>query len=322
MAPSDQDVERALAARLRSADFDIDTLKSIRKDVIKHLDLPDDFFKDQRWKQRSAEIVDKFEGIEIVPLTPQKQLSPKKNDSKEVTLRKVSPEKVSPKKVSPKKVSPKKEASPKSTPNGKKPKAEARRKNEEEEEEYSDVIDDEPAPARKRKTADDLTPASPSKKPKKEKGSTAKASTESKMKSSTKTKATKTKRGSAAAVVSDDPLEQKIATLKSWIVKCGVRKQWSRELQPYSTKKEQIAHLQKILADLGMTPRYSLEKAKRIKEEREFQAEVAQLRADAGGASGSEEDDDRAKSGPATRGRKVVAGNFSVDFLGDQSESD
>jgi hypothetical protein len=40
-------------------------------------------------------------------------------------------------------------------------------------------------------------------------------------------------------------------------------------------EKDQITHLRKILSNLGMTGRLSVEKAKKIKEERELREELA-----------------------------------------------
>jgi len=53
-----------------------------------------------------------------------------------------------------------------------------------------------------------------------------------------------------------------------------IRKVWSRELAKFETPKEKIAHLKHLLSDIGMESRYTVEKAKKIKEERELQAEV------------------------------------------------
>ncbi|KAK9464356.1 hypothetical protein V1512DRAFT_115244 [Lipomyces arxii] len=122
----------------------------------------------------------------------------------------------------------------------------------------------------------------------------------------------------------EDSVEAKIASLKSWVVKCGVRKQWTRELAPFESGKEKIQYLQNLLAELGMVPRYSLEKAKKIKAEREFAAEVAQLQADSRGLSSGAQShsETQANSRNNDKPKRVVAGNFSIDFLGDQSDSD
>ena len=54
---------------------------------------------------------------------------------------------------------------------------------------------------------------------------------------------------------------------------CGVRKQWTRELNGLSTS-AQIAHIRKILNDLGMEGRMSLEQARDIRAQRELAQEL------------------------------------------------
>ena len=69
--------------------------------------------------------------------------------------------------------------------------------------------------------------------------------------------------------------DDEIKHLKSLVFKCGVRKNWSKELPSTMSSSEQISHLKRILSSLGMTGRLSVEKAKRIKEERELRDELA-----------------------------------------------
>ena len=66
---------------------------------------------------------------------------------------------------------------------------------------------------------------------------------------------------------------------------------WGRELAKFSTPQERINHLRGMLADIGMTGRYSNEKAKRIKEERELAADLVAVQegAKAWGAESSEQ---------------------------------
>jgi hypothetical protein len=61
------------------------------------------------------------------------------------------------------------------------------------------------------------------------------------------------------------------------VVACGVRKQWTKELGGLTTP-QQIKRLKKILADLGMKGRLSLEKAKQVRAQREFQQELEDVR--------------------------------------------
>jgi len=49
----------------------------------------------------------------------------------------------------------------------------------------------------------------------------------------------------------------------------------SKELSSTMSSSEHISHLKGVLHSLGMTGRLSIEKAKRIKEERELQDELA-----------------------------------------------
>ena len=80
-----------------------------------------------------------------------------------------------------------------------------------------------------------------------------------------------------------DPEEQ-IKTLKSQIYKCGLRKNWywthssvpntrQKELSNKSPQ-EQLVQLQGMLRQLGMTGRFSVEKAQKIKERRELNDEL------------------------------------------------
>jgi hypothetical protein len=70
------------------------------------------------------------------------------------------------------------------------------------------------------------------------------------------------------------PQESEIKSLQSWLIKCGIRKLWHRELAPYETHQEKVAHLKQMLNDVGMSGRYSVEKARQIKERRELEADL------------------------------------------------
>ena len=71
-----------------------------------------------------------------------------------------------------------------------------------------------------------------------------------------------------------DPDDAEIKRLQGWLVKCGIRKMWWKELKPYESSKAKIKHLKDMLADAGMTGRYSIEKATQIKEARELAADI------------------------------------------------
>jgi hypothetical protein len=72
----------------------------------------------------------------------------------------------------------------------------------------------------------------------------------------------------------DDPQETEIKRLQGWLIKCGIRKLWHRELASCSNSREKISHLKEMLKDAGMDGRYSVEKAKQIKERRELEADL------------------------------------------------
>lgn len=60
---------------------------------------------------------------------------------------------------------------------------------------------------------------------------------------------------------------------QSLVIACGVRKVWSKLFKDLDSR-QQIAKLKEILAELGMTGRLSMEKAKEIKAKREFEQEL------------------------------------------------
>lgn len=107
-----------------------------------------------------------------------------------------------------------------------------------------------------------------------------------------------------------DPDQAEIKRLQGWLVKCGIRKMWWRELQPYETSKAKIKHLKQMLEDAGMTGRYSVEKARQIRDERELKADLEQIQQGAkkwGTGSGDEGSDEPAPSRRAARGRQALA---------------
>ncbi|KAF2211257.1 hypothetical protein CERZMDRAFT_85446 [Cercospora zeae-maydis SCOH1-5] len=98
-----------------------------------------------------------------------------------------------------------------------------------------------------------------------------KTSAEPKSKAKSTTKSTRSKK---AANENVSPDEEEIKRLQGWLVKCGIRKMWFKELAPYDTAKAKIKHLKGMLEEAGMNGRYSNEKAKDIKERRELAAEL------------------------------------------------
>ena len=91
---------------------------------------------------------------------------------------------------------------------------------------------------------------------------------------------------------------------------------WSRELAKCDTPKEKIQHLKHLLANVGMTGHYSIAKAKKIKDKRELDAEVASVqKGDTDWGRESEEMvTTRAGKASASTGRKLVC---SHDILSD-----
>jgi len=126
-----------------------------------------------------------------------------------------------------------------------------------------------------------------------------------------------TKSKSKSAEPSDTNAEE-IKRLQGWLVKCGIKKLWGKELAPYSTPREKIAHLKTMLRDAGMDGRYSVEKARQIKEARELAADLEAVKDfdERWGRKGAEEHDG---AGTRKRGAARLLVHFSDD---DDEESD
>lgn len=139
-------------------------------------------------------------------------------------------------------------------------------------------------------------------------------------------KATKTK----AAGKNLSAEEETIKALQGWLVKCGIRKQWSRELAKCDTSKDKIQHLKDMLSDAGMSRPYSATKASKIKARRELEDEVAGVQAGAADWNNTNEGMVTTRSGRSTistpnTGRKLVQKSHGLDgleFLDDQSDSE
>lgn len=112
---------------------------------------------------------------------------------------------------------------------------------------------------------------------------------------------------------SADPDAEEIKRLQGWLVKCGCRKMWYKELAPYDTPKLKIRHLKEMLSDIGMTGRFSIEKATQIREERELKAdlEAVQEGDKQWGKDNSEEE------GTNKPRRRLARGLKELDFLND-----
>lgn len=110
---------------------------------------------------------------------------------------------------------------------------------------------------------------------------------------------------------SAEPNAEEIKRLQGWLVKCGVRKLWGKELAPYETPKLKIRHLRDLLSQIGMTGRFSAEKAKQIREEREIRADLEDVQQ---GAKlwGTEE---TGEVGSVRPRRRLARGFTELDFL-------
>ncbi|KAG8221053.1 hypothetical protein J3R82DRAFT_2564 [Butyriboletus roseoflavus] len=141
----------------------------------------------------------------------------------------------------------------------------------------------------------------------------------------------KMKRGKNKEVLSKD--EEMVNKLKGMVVACGVRKVWKKEFEGLDKPSQQIKRLHSILGDLGMTPRYSLEKAKAIRERRELAQELKDVqefdeaikRRGKGLRSSpeTEHSSDKGDSDVDVPGRKKPNARASImAFLQDQSEEE
>lgn len=116
--------------------------------------------------------------------------------------------------------------------------------------------------------------------------------------------------------------EKRITRLKSLVFKCGVRKKWQSEFEDCPTPKSQIARLKQILVDLGMEGGFSVDKAEKIREEREFKADVEAIQQNGVMESERETRSSRPVKKASPRSKVATAPTMDFSFLGDQSESD
>jgi hypothetical protein len=295
--PNDAEIESTIRkvarAGVREDDF---TINVARSRVQEELDLPPDFFKnDGAWKVRSKELIQAAvqDFGEDDPSEPEPETNPEPK-AKAGTKRKSdnapkakpkrrrqspSPEledseaedsasdreesAAKPAKAAPKPLSKSEETSALSSPPDDESEPAALNQNgnraippaEDDESDLSSVIDDPPP---KKKRAPKPKSSSPS--------------------ASAKSKAKPVKPSKSASKSDLSIEEEEIKRLQAWLIKCGIRKLWHRELAHFSTPKEKIKHLKGMLEEAGMTGRYSVEKARQIKESRELAAELEAAR--------------------------------------------
>ncbi|KAI6815161.1 hypothetical protein KC340_g15773 [Hortaea werneckii] len=106
--------------------------------------------------------------------------------------------------------------------------------------------------------------------------------------------------------------EEEIKRLQGQLLKCGIRKVWGKELKKFDTDKAKIKHLKSILEDVGMTGRFSAEKAKQIKEQRELAAELESAK-EFNDTWGSKKDGEESEDEAPTRSRGLKPKGL-VDF--------
>jgi hypothetical protein len=122
-----------------------------------------------------------------------------------------------------------------------------------------------------------------------------------------------------------NPDQAEIKRLQGWLVKCGIRKLWGKELKPYESPKAKIKHLKDMLTDAGMTGRYSIEKASQIKDERELRADIEAVKEGAArwGKDKNAKEDVELDTGSDSRTkpkRRLVRGAQVLDFLSSDGE--
>ena len=361
--PTDSELESGLRNAVRAFyDDPAASVKRVRTKAEEDLGIEEGFFKSEEWKERSKDIIqDQFnrkeEDQKIV--SAKKRPSPgaesgrarKKSRVEDVKARKeddesstalseppdteeedaVESEEEVPKKRSkaPKKATKPVKSAKKPAPKKAEPKPKAKKPLSPEDElsdapsEVGDDLDNEPEVAAAPPAKDDdssselssvIDDPEPARKKSKAKNGESK-STSKQRKSSASSK--------AKPPAESDPNTEEIKLLQGWLVKCGVRKVWGKELKPFDTPKAKIAHLRSMLSDVGMTGRYSNEKAAQIKEARELAADLEAVQEgnelwgkneDGTGDEGeSAKDDGRPK-------RRLVRGAANYDFLSSDGE--
>lgn len=162
-----------------------------------------------------------------------------------------------------------------------------------------------------------LIDESPVKKKRQKKVATEKRAPASKSKAALKARA-------KSAAQDLDPDEAEIKRLQGWLVKCGVRKVWSKELARYDTPKEKIRHLKAMLKDVGMEGKFSVEKAARIKEERELarDLEAIQEQEKSWGKAGHSGDGGRPRRRAAAVAAVAAAVNTVTEIISELDEDD
>ena len=146
---------------------------------------------------------------------------------------------------------------------------------------------------------------------------------ESPVKNRRKQKVVKTAKGgraqskTAKAKPGDDPEQAEVKRLQGWLVKCGIRKVWGKELKDCESTKDKIRHLKAMLKEAGMDGKYSVEKAARIKEQREFAKDLEDIQA---GAAVWGDSSSTGRPRRAAAARAVQPAVTSIDIDDDENE--
>ncbi|CAN6637812.1 hypothetical protein TRVA0_016S02080 [Trichomonascus vanleenenianus] len=272
----DDKVAEALVRQVWKADLDVASVRKIRQAVVAQLGLDPEFFGGS-WKEESRRIIDKALASRLEEEEEQKKKPDNGSTSIFVERSDMNGERPLESKSPKRPTKIKKEApdstlrlkenkTPDSTPKKRSARAESDSipPSYEESNESTSSLAQEESPIKKEPIPvnENKRPAesSPTKKVKKEK--------KPKVEGGTKRKTT-------------PKTQEEIARLKSQLLKCGVRKQWAKVLDPMDSDRDRINYLKNQLTLLGMTGRFSLEKARKIKEAREFEQEMKDLNADA-----------------------------------------
>ncbi|THY54675.1 hypothetical protein D6C98_04445 [Aureobasidium pullulans] len=350
--PSDAILEKTLRDIVRKAEVDPITVKRVRTAAEERLGLDAGFFKNHDvWNEQSKEIIeDAFNEPSQKSPSPEPTPQKKATAPKSKTTKRASTTKA---KAAPKRQkrsssesdhsefeSEEEKPEPKSTQ--KKPTAVSKRvstqtvESENEEEvgnngpEHPD--DESMTEAQEEEVKDETKAADESESemsvvldeapPKKQRKKS--TSTDSKAKAKPKAKP-KTTKAAAKATKDETPDEAEIKRLQGWLLKCGIRKQWSRILAQYDAPKAKIKHLKEMLKDAGMDGRYSEQKANAIKERRELEADLEAVQ-QGNKQWGNEEDSgedgesEEAETAPKPQRRAAAAARF-VDFS-DEDDDD
>lgn len=115
------------------------------------------------------------------------------------------------------------------------------------------------------------------------------------------------------------PQQEEVKRLQGHLVKCGVRKLWHNELKHCESDSAKIKHLKCMLEDVGMTGRFSEDKARQIMEDREFKADLDDIKEgnkNWGNVSGDKEENEIRPE------RKLAKGLHELLAFADEEESD